>query len=106
MDRGSTFPSRAMIHAALAVAALVFLLPLAWMVVTALKTEEQAAAGTIAILPDPLSGAPAQGLANVKAVWEDPSVTFPVYLRNTLIVAILSVAGMTLSSAWVAYGLA
>jgi len=36
----------------------------------------------------------------------DDVVRFPLYLRNTLVVACLSVAGMTLSSAIVAYGFA
>jgi multiple sugar transport system permease protein len=43
-------------------------------------------------------------VGNYAAVWNDPSVTFPIYLRNTLIVASLSVVGMCLSSAIVAYG--
>jgi multiple sugar transport system permease protein len=42
---------------------------------------------------------------NYSAVWHDSTVQFPLYLRNTLIVAFLAVTGVTLSSAVVAYGL-
>ena len=101
----SRLPSRLLTHALLAVVALAFILPLVWMVATSLKTDQQAASGEIRFLPDPASSALPQAAANYSAVWTDPSVTFPVYFRNTLIVAILSVIGMTLSSAFIAYGL-
>lgn len=90
---------------ALAVAALGFILPLAWMVGTSLKPEEQAASADLSPLPHPVSSAPRHAAENYGAVWNDPSIVFPLYLRNTLIVAALSVVGMTLSSAIVAYGL-
>lgn len=44
------------------------------------------------------------GTPTARGVWTDDGVNFPLYLRNTLVVAILSVFGMTLSSAVVAYG--
>lgn len=82
-----------------------FLMPLLWMISTSIKPESQAASGRVTLLPDPVSIAPAQAAANYSSVWNDPAVQFPVYLRNTLMVAALSVVGMTLSSAMVAYGL-
>lgn len=93
-------------HAVLILTAAAFLLPLVWMALTSTKTGSQAASGALQILPSPLADAPAQTVENYRAVWTDPSVTFPLYLRNTLIVALLSVVGMVLSSAIVAYGFA
>ncbi len=89
----------------LLVVAVVYIAPLAWMISTSLKPEAQAASGKIALLPDPPSLAITQGAENYRKVWTDPAIVFPAYLRNTLIIAILSVIGMTLSSAIVAYGL-
>jgi len=94
------------VHGALALMAAAFLLPLVWMALTSTKTPGQAASGALQLLPSPLAAAPAQTADNYRAVWTDPSVNFPLYLRNTLIVALLSVAGMVASSAVVAYGFA
>lgn len=41
-----------------------------------------------------------------RGVLTDPVVDFPLYFRNTLVVALLAVSGMVLSSAVVAYGFA
>jgi multiple sugar transport system permease protein len=86
--------------------AIVFSLPLFWMISTSVKPEAQAASSQIRLLPDPPSTTLLQAQENYEAVWTDDTVRFPVFLRNTLIVAGLSVVGMTLSSAMVAYGLA
>lgn len=96
-------PSSLIAYAALFGSSLLFLLPLAWMFLTSLKPETQATDGSLSIIPRDIPGQ-TSGLDNYAAVWNDPSVTFPVYLRNTLIVAALSVIGMCLSSAIVAYG--
>ncbi len=90
-------------YAALSLASLLFLLPLVWMLITSFKPESQATDGTLSIFPQTAPGE-TSGVGNYAAVWNDPSVTFPIYLRNTLIVASLSVVGMCLSSAIVAYG--
>ncbi len=113
--------SRLALHSALAVLSILFVLPLVWMVATSLKPEKQAASSEISLLPrleegvalkglparlpEPVGVAIQQGGDNYLAVWRDDTITFPLYLRNTLIVAVLSVTGMTLSSAVVAYGL-
>lgn len=91
--------------AVLLLVAAAFVAPLVWMVSTSIKPESQAASTEIRLLPDPPSIAPATAAANYRAVWTDRTVQFPLYLRNTLIVAGLSVLGMTLSSAIVAFGL-
>jgi multiple sugar transport system permease protein len=92
-------------HLALATLALAFVSPLVWMISTSVKPESQAASHRITLLPDPPSSLPEHAARNYRTVWNDPAVEFPVYLRNTLIVAALSVTGMTFSSAVVAYGL-
>lgn len=107
MARGGTgrVLSRGVLYAVLSLVALAFVTPLVWMVATSLKPETQAASGRLSLLPDPPGDAMRVGAENYSSVWNDPAVVFPVYLRNTLIVAFLSVGGMTLSSAVVAYGL-
>jgi len=109
---------RALVYIVLTLIALAYLSPLVWMVSSSLKPAAQAASKSLALLPDPPSIVGRQAVANyvgtfnadgsVKepGVWTDPVVKFPLYLRNTLIIAILSVFGMTLSSAIVAYGFA
>lgn len=96
---------RIVLYAALALTALAFLTPLVWMASTSVKPEKEAASGRISLLPEHAGDTPRIAAENYSAVWHDPTVQFPVYLRNTLIVAGLSVVGMTLSSAVVAYGL-
>lgn len=103
---GSAWGSWAAV-AMLVVAAALFLVPLVNMVLTSMMTPERAATGSgTSLLPSPLAGAPGQAVKNYRDVWNDGSVTFPLYLRNTLVVALLSVVGMVLSSAIVAYGFA
>jgi multiple sugar transport system permease protein len=97
---------RTIAFAVLSIAALIFLAPLIWMIATSAKPETQAASGAVSLLPDPPSIAPETAAQNYNAVWHDESINFPLYLRNTLIVAFLSVGGMVLSSAIVAYGFA
>lgn len=98
-------PGAAVLSVAMLAIALAFVMPLLWMISTSVKPEKQAASQAIRLLPDPASSTLPQAAENYTAVWHDSTVQFPLYLRNTLIVAMLSVAGMTLSSAVVAYGL-
>src|SRR5262245_37697417 len=102
-SRTSGMLPRLVTQAALALVAVAFLAPLLWMLSTSIKPEPQAASRELWLLPDPASSTPRVAAENYGAVWTDESVRFPLYLRNTLIVAGLSVAGMTLSSAIVAY---
>ncbi|MBY0311101.1 MAG: carbohydrate ABC transporter permease [Phycisphaerales bacterium] len=97
--------TRLMIHATLALVSVLFLAPLVWMLATSMMPESQAASQSIRLLPDPPSAVFTHAKENYKSVWNDRTIRFPLYLRNTLIVAALGVAGMTLSSAVVAYGL-
>lgn len=97
---------RLSLYALIAAATLIYAAPLVWMVSTSIKPEAQAISREIRLLPDPPSSAPAQAWENYSAVWTDPSIDFPLYLRNSLIVATLAVIGMTVSTAIVAYGFA
>ncbi|MEM1165328.1 MAG: carbohydrate ABC transporter permease [Planctomycetota bacterium] len=99
----------------LAALAALFILPLLWMMATSMLPIDQALSSELRFLPKPEEGgglvesvelAAAQAAENYPTVWNDPIVTFPLYLRNTLIVAGLSVIGMVLSSAIAAYGFA
>ena len=90
----------------LIVIALLFITPLVWMISTSFKDTEEAAKGGLSLLPSDVSKMPSIIADNYSAVWNDSSITFPIYLRNTLIVALLGVVGMVLSSAIVAYGFA
>ncbi|QOJ01899.1 MAG: carbohydrate ABC transporter permease [Phycisphaeraceae bacterium] len=92
-----------------------YLTPLVWMISTSLKPEAQATDGSLRLLPVPASsvveraranyyGEEAAGGAWKPGVWTDPSVDFPRFMRNTLVVCALSVTGMVISSAVVAYG--
>lgn len=117
-------------YVSLAFIALFFLMPLVWMVATSMLTQEQAAQGPLVLIEGVKTDSPsgelvttpvdaskipqqlrqnyygehdAQGVPVHRGVWTDDGVNFPLYLRNTLVVAFLSVAGMTLSSAVVAY---
>ncbi|HLO39421.1 MAG TPA: carbohydrate ABC transporter permease [Phycisphaerales bacterium] len=77
----------------IAMVGTLFAVPLAWMVVVALRPASPSA-------PDGLWAI----LGNLREVWNSPSADFPTYFRNSLWVAILSSAGMTISSAICAYG--
>ncbi|MGB7160067.1 MAG: carbohydrate ABC transporter permease [Tepidisphaeraceae bacterium] len=77
-----------------------FLLPFAWMISTSLKTNEQAMAFPPTLVPNPAVP------GNYLRVLTHQKVDFPLYTRNTLIIAALTVVGTTLSSAIVAYGFA
>lgn len=98
--------SRVIVYTTLILITIAFLMPLVWMVATSFKTQAEASRATFSLLPDDPTKIIQNAKDNYTAVWNDPVVRFPVYLRNTLIIAGLSVVGMTLSSAIVAYGFA
>lgn len=104
VKRGSL--ARILVYSTLISIAFIYLMPLVWMIATSFKTQSEASRGTFALLPDNPSTILQNAKDNYSAVWNDPVVRFPLYLRNTLIIAGLSVVGMTFSSAIVAYGFA
>jgi multiple sugar transport system permease protein len=98
--------ARAIVYSTLILVAAAFLGPLVWMAATSLKPATQAASPNLTLLPIPPGDVFRFGAENYSAVWNDESVRFPLYLRNTLVIAILSVSGMVISSAIVAFGFA
>lgn len=88
------------------------------MLSTSLKPVDQVLADPPTLLPHPITAIPGyaadnyighvgpDGAGDPRGVWTDPVVDFPLFLRNSLVVALLSVSGMVISSAIVAYGFA
>jgi multiple sugar transport system permease protein len=77
-----------------------YLLPFVWMLSTSLKTLDQTLAYPPVIIPHPIA------TENFRDVINSQYMDFPLYTRNTLLIATLAVTGTTLSSAIVAYGFA
>jgi multiple sugar transport system permease protein len=120
-SRRSPLPTRVVLYAIMALVGLAYAVPLVFMIGVAARPAGQASAPSLSPLPEV---ADAQGqarawwdpsrwgdagesfAANLREVWVSPLADFPTYLRNTLVVGVLSVAGMTLSSAIAAYGFA
>jgi multiple sugar transport system permease protein len=88
------------IHLGLLCVCAGYLLPFIWMVSTSLKTNDQSTETPPRFVPDPWQP------KNYVDVFRHPTFHAVLYTRNTLIIAILTVAGTTLSSAIVAYGFA
>jgi multiple sugar transport system permease protein len=91
---------RRIVHLALIPICVGFLLPLIWMISTSLKTVQQTAEFPPRFVPDPVRP------QNYVAVVRHDKFDLPLFARNTLVVAVLAVVGMTLSSAIAAYGFA
>ncbi|MEI7656494.1 MAG: carbohydrate ABC transporter permease [Phycisphaerae bacterium] len=120
-SRGRSVATRFALHAAMAAIGLAYAVPLIFMVGVAARPASQASSPSISPLAEV---ADAQGTpiawwdparwwsvgesaaSNLREVWISPLADFPTYLRNTLTVGLLSVVGMTLSSAIAAYGFA
>ena len=91
---------RMLVHAALLVICALALLPFLWMVSTSLKTLDATMSYPPQWWPAPFQW------QNYADVFRSEKANFLLWTRNTLIVAVLVVAGTTLSSAVVAYGFA
>ncbi len=89
-----------MVHLGLVFLSIGFLLPFVWMVSTSLKSLDQ----TMSFPPDfiPHPALP----ANYWLALTSPKMDFPLFTRNTLIIALFTVVGTVVSSAIVAYGFA
>ena len=77
-----------------------FVMPFLWMVSTSLKTLENSTAFPPQVIPNPAQP------QNYWRVLNHPKLNFPLFTRNTLIIAGLTVAGTLVSSSLVAYGFA
>src|SRR4051812_26390635 len=85
-------------HVALMLICVGFILPLAWMVTTSLKTNKEAMLFPPKLIPNP------PNFRSYPDVLNHPRVDFPLFARNTVVVAGLAVVGTTFVSAFVAYG--
>lgn len=85
-------------HLALLLICAGFIVPFAWMVSTSLKTSTEAMDFPPRLIPNPPRWETYQRVLN------HDRVDFPLFARNTLVIAVLAVTGTTLSSAVVAYG--
>lgn len=97
--------------------AFAYAVPLLWMVLVSFKAQAEATAPGFKLLPtigpdggyavlDPRYwiGLAEQAARNYGEVWGSRAADFPTYLRNSTLIAVLSVVGMTISSSIVAYG--
>jgi multiple sugar transport system permease protein len=87
-------------HLALLMICAGFIIPFAWMVSTSLKSNTDAMQFPPKLVPVP------PHVESYPEVLNHPRVDFPLFARNTLVIAALAVLGTTLSSAFVAYGFA
>jgi len=94
------FTTAALRYAALGVVSALFVLPLAWMLCVSLKPDAE-------VLTYPPRFFPHQPtLAAYGAVIRSEHFDFLLYARNTLVILVLSLAGVLLSSSIAAYGFA
>lgn len=98
--REATLRLRAAVYAALFAVCAAAILPFLWMVSTSLKSSDQMVEDPPHWIPHSLEW------RNYASAISSPSTNFPLWTRNTLVIASLSVIGTTLSSAIVAYGFA
>jgi len=92
--------ARMLVHAALLIICAMAILPFAWMVSTSLKSLDATMAYPPQWWPEPVQW------QNYADVFRHGRANFLLWTRNTLVIAVLGVAGTTLSSALVAYGFA
>lgn len=87
---------------AMSLAALVYLMPFVIQVVTTFKTDPQAAASPLSLLPNPFSVATYRQLFGGGS----ESVPFPTWLDNSVVVALVVTAGHVFFDALAGYALA
>lgn len=95
-SQGSPF----LVHAVLIAVAVIFVAPFLWMASTSLKTVEETSSASPGLLPHPAQW------DNYRQVWYHEKLDFPLYLRNTVVIALLATTGAVFSSSVVAYGFA
>ena len=91
---------RWMVHLGLLFLSIGFILPFVWMVSTSLKSLDQTMSFPPEFIPRPALP------VNYWLALTSPKMDFPLFTRNTLIIALFTVMGTVVSSAIVAYGFA
>lgn len=98
----SNGPARMVTWLLLALCAAIALFPVLYMAILSMQPATQAMDADGGLVP----GSLADTAANYSAVVNDDAINFPLYFRNTLLIAMLAVAGVVCSSAVAAYGFA
>src|SRR5215212_8118717 len=88
------------VYGVLTLVSLIFLLPLAWMIVTALKTPQEAILFPPTIIPRLFAW------DNFAKAWTFPGTQFTRWTINTLVISVTVLIGVLLTSSLVAYGFA
>jgi multiple sugar transport system permease protein len=99
-NRGKRNYSHFFVHVILIAICALAILPFLWMLSTSFKTPDQNIAYPPQWWPRPFQW------SNYLDVFRHGKANFLLWTRNTLVIAVLGVAGTTLSSALVAYGFA
>ena len=97
-----TGPARMVNYLLLGICALLALFPVLYMAIISMQPTAQAMDGGGGLMP----GSASDIAANYSGVLADDAINFPLYFRNTLLIAMLAVAGVVVSSAIAAYGFA
>ena len=100
LNRLTGWIGAALNHSLMIFVAMIFLLPFLWLVITSLKPLEQVFTDPIRWIPDPILW------RNYPDALTNPAFPFRQLLRNTLFYAGSSTIGITISSAFIAYGFA
>jgi len=87
-------------HLGLILVCIGFVMPIVFMLSTSFKAQDRVMTPTPEFIPNPWRP------QNYGEVLTNPKFNFLLYARNTVLVAVLTVVGTTLSSALVAYGFA
>ncbi|MBX3012886.1 MAG: carbohydrate ABC transporter permease [Caldilineaceae bacterium] len=98
--RGLTLLNKTVTFLILLSVALLFLMPLFWMISTSLKPKDQIFAYPLIWLPDPPQW------ANYAKALNNPSFKFLLFLQNSLYYAVTATIGTVISCALVAYAFA
>ncbi|MGC8553293.1 MAG: carbohydrate ABC transporter permease [Phycisphaerae bacterium] len=100
MQKRRRLMKQLLIHAALIFICAAALVPFLWMVSTSLKSNAHVMSSPPQWIPHPVQW------HNYEAIFTRHNSNFLLWTRNTLIIAVLTVLGTTISSAVVAYGFA
>lgn len=104
--------TRTALYVLLIVVGIAYALPIVWMASTSIKPADEALSRSVGLFPSLQSRDGGTYTArllgqvrdNYRDVLDSPVADFRLYLRNSMVVASLTVAGMTISSAIVAFG--
>lgn len=88
------------VYLLLVVLAIIFLLPFVWMMLTAVKSAQEAAYFPPTIIPQDLR------LSNFGEAWSYEGMKFTLWTWNTVYISITVLAGVLISSSLCAYGFA